>query len=446
MKLLDNIIRKALRESIDELKVYHGSPNLFNRFDHRHHLSQGAGSQAFGWGSYFTTDPEIAKGYLKDSEGVEYSVEIPDDNGNNYFDWYNDESENIERIAHVIANPRIGGNEKANRFIATLKNAKYKLNGKNIYRVICMMFPSKVKSKYASQILYMAGFVGIKYPTGTIWGKPYGAEEDGMNYVIFNQNDAKIINYKMNSLIPSGVDGLYKLRGKNGFCLIDSNENQLSDYFDKIEKFRNGKEAKVELNGKYNLINTEGNLILNKWFDDVKLPNDESVPVLENGIWHLINFKDGNNIPFDKFSYISDFHDGFAIVKIGRYKFNFIDKKGNLISDTYFDYVYPFEENEYGYATANIKLGDYWNILVSNGKYLSPNIWFEDCPRKQQNGDFIVNLIDGRIEILDDTGDLLLRKLPEDYRNPMSIESTSEGFVLNYYSKELIISKYGDIL
>ena len=47
--------------------------------------------------------------------------------------------------------------------------------------------------KAVSLMLMSLGYVGIKYPSGTRWAKPMGAKENGMNYVIFNANNAQII-------------------------------------------------------------------------------------------------------------------------------------------------------------------------------------------------------------------------------------------------------------
>ena len=46
------------------LKVYHGSGADFTEFDFNH-MSEGAGSQAFGWGGYVTSSKKIGKSYAK---------------------------------------------------------------------------------------------------------------------------------------------------------------------------------------------------------------------------------------------------------------------------------------------------------------------------------------------------------------------------------------------
>lgn len=64
MDNLRQLIHKVLLENIEqEINVYHGSSHDFNKFNHKKHLSSGAGSQSFGWGTYVTDDETIGKSY-----------------------------------------------------------------------------------------------------------------------------------------------------------------------------------------------------------------------------------------------------------------------------------------------------------------------------------------------------------------------------------------------
>lgn len=76
---LRKLISRILKESLNELDVFHGSGSNFNKFNHKKHLSKGFGSQAFGWGSYFTDDESIANSYAQSAA----KSEINDRNGNN---------------------------------------------------------------------------------------------------------------------------------------------------------------------------------------------------------------------------------------------------------------------------------------------------------------------------------------------------------------------------
>jgi hypothetical protein len=54
---------RFVRESVDELNLYHSSYSNFDKFNHRKYLSSGAGSQTFGWGTYLTDSFPIAESY-----------------------------------------------------------------------------------------------------------------------------------------------------------------------------------------------------------------------------------------------------------------------------------------------------------------------------------------------------------------------------------------------
>ena len=64
----DDVVNSINQEIADapkfSLKVYHGSGADFTEFDFNH-MSEGAGSQAFGWGGYVTSSKKIGKSYAK---------------------------------------------------------------------------------------------------------------------------------------------------------------------------------------------------------------------------------------------------------------------------------------------------------------------------------------------------------------------------------------------
>ena len=77
--------------------------------------------------------------------------------------------------------------------------------------------------------------------------------------------------------------------------------------FDYISYFDTNGFARVKLNGIYNLINTNGKVISNQWFD-----------------------------------YISSFKNSFARVSLNK-KYNFIDIYGKVLSQQWFDDISYFE-------------------------------------------------------------------------------------------------------
>ena len=162
-----------------------------------------------------------------------YDVDIPDDNGENYIEWYEQfPSHFMKRIIEGFL--RLPNNKlnaiatnnypfrcdlykdiqwmkenpyNAHKMIDIISNGDYEdffsssyytnkalTDGKSVYRRLQSLMGS---DKAASLFLMQCGFDGIKYPSGTKWQKPDGASEDAYNYVIFDANKVKILNKKM---------------------------------------------------------------------------------------------------------------------------------------------------------------------------------------------------------------------------------------------------------
>lgn len=111
-----------------------------------------------------------------------YDVDIPDDNGD-YLDWENKlKKSHLNKVNKELV--RIGKEP-----IETIYPSRVdgKVRGEDLYDELSSILGSK---EAASKLLSDAGFVGIKYPAGTIYG---GAKEDDYNYVIFDENNANIV-------------------------------------------------------------------------------------------------------------------------------------------------------------------------------------------------------------------------------------------------------------
>ena len=95
------------------------------------------------------------------------------------------------------------------------------------------------------------------------------------------------------------------------------------------------------------------------------------------------------------------FSDGFARVQRGDKLYNFIDKKGNILSDEWFYYVSNFHEDFAKVRRANSD----WNFIDKNGKILSDE-WFNEVYSfhtdfaKVQRGDELYNVIEKQGNIL----------------------------------------------
>lgn len=140
-----------------------------------------------------------------------YEVDIPEDNGSNYIEFYEDATPEFkEQIKSLLANglpselkempeykeaerkfyEENGTDESFEKSLiddALFELERRKSNG-DAYNALSVA----VGDKLASKILSSLGYTGIKYPAGTIQG---GAEEGDTNYVIFKPEDMKITEH-----------------------------------------------------------------------------------------------------------------------------------------------------------------------------------------------------------------------------------------------------------
>lgn len=185
------------------MTVYHGSGAKFDRFDHSH-MGEGEGNQAFGWGTYVTEVEGIGRAYAKAAvakyDGNQpkrnlYTVEIPEDNGDNYLDWskkINDIGEDfLTGIDNKLYNEEGWRRVESGGLTKFTKGEKTIVLNPNatvadIYEELSVGLGSP---KSASEFLNSLGYVGISYPAEYMSG---GRSDGARNYVIFNENDAKI--------------------------------------------------------------------------------------------------------------------------------------------------------------------------------------------------------------------------------------------------------------
>lgn len=154
---------------------------------------------------------EMEKGKLPIPTMSLYEVDIPEDNGSNYIEFYEDATPEFkEQIKSVLANglpselkkmpeykeaerkfyEENGTDESFEKSLiddALFELERRKSNG-DAYNALSVA----VGDKLASKILSSLGYTGIKYPAGTIMG---GVEEDEINYVIFKPEDMKITEH-----------------------------------------------------------------------------------------------------------------------------------------------------------------------------------------------------------------------------------------------------------
>ena len=110
--------------------------------------------------------------HSKDLNPILYTVEIPDDTGENYLDWNGRADRLIDRVG--ISEEEYEKNDM--------------VNGEDVYKYLSQKLGS---DKAASKALSEMGFTGIKYPAENRSG---GRKDGARNYVIFNEGDAKIVD------------------------------------------------------------------------------------------------------------------------------------------------------------------------------------------------------------------------------------------------------------
>ena len=123
--------------------------------------------------------------------------------------------------------------------------------------------------------------------------------------------------------------------------------------------------------------------------------------VLLQAMQRLSNGEDPHNV-FDE---CRKFHDGFAIVRLKK-KYNYIDTNGNLLSQTWFDGCWDFNE---GFGKVYLKQ-DKFNFIDTNGNILSKE-WFINCNNFSEGFAVIQSIHSNyRCNYIDTNGNLLSKK------------------------------------
>lgn len=119
--------------------------------------------------------------------------------------------------------------------------------------------------------------------------------------------------------------------------------------YDYVFDFNDGFAA-VRLNGKWNFINHDGQILSKQWFEKVGDFIEGFGRVQLNGKWNFINVE-GQLLSEQWFDGVQNFVNGFAIVRLND-KRNFINTKGQLLSKQWFDSI----DNFYKSGIAFVKL------------------------------------------------------------------------------------------
>ena len=127
-----------------------------------------------------------------------YTVDIPEDNGNNYLYWDKPVNDNIiSKIQEYLKeNYRKSKLEEFNAGILAKSSASNKeeveawqRRGENVYKMLIYLLG---EPKEVSKALNSMGLTGISYPANAMSG---GREDGARNFVIFNEQDLKITDH-----------------------------------------------------------------------------------------------------------------------------------------------------------------------------------------------------------------------------------------------------------
>ncbi len=175
-----------------------------------------------------------------------------------------------------------------------------------------------------------------------------------------------------------------------------ANGEDPNDVFDYVSDFNDGFAA-VVLSGKWNFINTRGELLCNQWFEMCGDFSDGFAVVELNGKYNFINTR-RELLCNQWFDYCGDFSDGFARVKLNG-KYNFINTRRELLCNQWFDWCSDFYN-----GCARVRRNGKWNFINTRGELLC-NEWFNGC------GDFSDGFaaveLNGKCNFINTRGELL---------------------------------------
>ena len=169
-------------------RAYHGTDADFEAFDHSH-MGEGAGGQAYGWGSYFTEEEGVARSYA--GGGFVYEAELPDDTGSNYLHFESKPSNKdiarvkMELVEYILRNDEEGMYDYPqgkDDLTQEVDDAGEPTTWRDLYGTVSSHLGS---DKEASAFFHSIGYVGIQYNS---------SETDGgkKNLVIFDESDISI--------------------------------------------------------------------------------------------------------------------------------------------------------------------------------------------------------------------------------------------------------------
>lgn len=187
------------------------------------------------------------------------------------------------------------------------------------------------------------------------------------------------------------------INGKERFGIIFNDGTMIEPKFDWLHYSEGIKDAlfKVELDGKFGLIGTRGNYILEPKYDEIRGFQDGFTQVKLNNKYGYLK-GDGSFLTEIKFDDTSAFMRGVAIVKENG-KWGFLRTDGSYIGKPIYDEVFTFEGD-----TATVVLNGKKGLLKRDGTYKLEPIYDYFAPNSEDGTTKVVK--DGKETILNSDG------------------------------------------
>jgi hypothetical protein len=164
---------------------------------------------------------------------------------------------------------------------------------------------------------------------------------------------------------------------KNKKCIFDKWFDEIMDLGENIK----GVKIKCQTNSKYNIIDSNYNLITPMWVDLLSYSSEGAIPIFinEKG-WNYINKKGkliSPNLWFDK---LHDFKYGLAPIHIKDKGWNYINHRGELVfGETNFSFAFTFKEKFALISNKRVGSKEYLNYINLKGEILCPDLLIDDA-------------------------------------------------------------------
>ncbi|MBD3920896.1 WG repeat-containing protein [Paenibacillus sp. PR3] len=159
-----------------------------------------------------------------------------------------------------------------------------------------------------------------------------------------------------NWIAVKGGNGKYKVINTQGESVLPNEYDQIDGFYDGV--------AMVGLDGKSSYIDKKGRSITDKWYQSADPFSEARGAVQQNNKWGYIN-QSGELIIQPRFEEVKSFIGNRAAVKLAG-SWGFIDNSGHMVVKPQYDQV-----EEYSEGMAAVQLDDKWGFVNSDGNLIT---------------------------------------------------------------------------